>query len=136
MNLAAPTLLALLATLAGGCLSRKVSITSEPRGATVWMNDVEIGRTPVEAEFAYYGTYDLLLQLEGHEPLRTRASARAPIYEYPPFDLAANAVPGAESVVRWHFTLTPSLESTLSKEQLERGMIERARALRMEAGKK
>ena len=127
-------LLCVLCILCGwvlpGCLSRRVSITSEPSGATVWMNDVEVGRTPVEAQFLYYGTYDVKVELDGFEPLRTRARARTPIYEYPPLDLAANAVPGAESVVKWHFTLTPAMERTLTKEALEAGMLERAKALR------
>ncbi|GJQ29553.1 MAG: hypothetical protein HBSAPP03_14370 [Phycisphaerae bacterium] len=113
-----------------GCLSRRVSITSEPSGATVWMNDVEVGRTPVQASFLYYGTYDVRVEHEGYEVLRTRARARTPIYEYPPADLAASAVPGAESIVKWHFVLEPSLEHRLSKEDLETGLIERARTLR------
>lgn len=113
-----------------GCLSRRVSITSEPSGATVWMNDVEVGRTPVEAAFLYYGSYDVRVELAGYEPLRTKARARTPLYEYMPVDLAANAVPGAESVVKWHFVLEPALERSLSKEALEAGLMERANALR------
>ncbi|CAG0980846.1 hypothetical protein PHYC_01755 [Phycisphaerales bacterium] len=116
-----------------GCLTRKVSVTSEPSGATVFVNDVEVGRTPVEAQFRYYGGYDVRVEKEGFEPLRTRANARAPIYEYPPFDLAANAVPGAEHTVKWHFTLQPSLESSRPKEELEQGLLGRARDLRGQA---
>ncbi len=115
----------------GGCMSRRVSITSEPAGATVTVNDVEIGRTPVEADFTYYGVYDVLVMKEGFEPLRTKAKARAPLYEFPPIDLAASAVPtGVETVVKWHFTLSPMLERTQTAEEFERGMMERARELR------
>lgn len=116
-----------------GCLTRKVSITSEPPGATVWVNDVEVGRTPAEAAFRYYGVYDVRVEKEGCEPLRTRARARAPFYEYPPIDLAANAIPGAEHVVRWHFTLEPALETSLPKAQLEQDLLGRARGLRGQA---
>lgn len=119
----------LLAVASGGCMSRRVSITSEPSGASVTVNDVEIGRTPVEADFTFYGVYDVLVSKDGFEPLRTKARARAPLYEYPPVDLAASAT-GAEKVVRWHFALMPALERKLSPEEFERGLMERARALR------
>lgn len=116
---------------AGGCLDRTMVITSEPTGATVTVNDVEVGRTPVEASFTYYGEYDVRVEKEGFEPLRTRATARAPLSEVPPFDLAASAVPARiENKVRWHFVLEPAMESRMDARALEAGMKERAAALR------
>ncbi len=123
----------LMALGAGGCMSRRVSITSEPSGATVTVNDVEIGRTPVEADFTFYGIYDVLVTKDGYEPLRTKAKARAPLYEYPPVDLAASAT-GAEKIVRWHFDLSPALERKFTPEEFERGLMERARDLRNQSG--
>lgn len=128
-------MIAVLAGLAAmvplsGCLSRKVSITSDPVGATVFMNDVEVGRTPLEAEFQYYGVYDVRVEKEGFEPLRTSARAAAPWYEYPPVDLVANAVSKTETVVKWHFTLEPALELRQTTEELERGVLDRAKVLR------
>ena len=61
-------------------VERRVSITSEPSNAVVYVNDVEVGRTPVDADFTYYGSYDVRIDNEGFEPLRTKAVARAPIY--------------------------------------------------------
>ena len=119
-----------LGLAAGGCMSRRVVVTSTPPGATVYANDVELGRTPLEAQFTYYGSYDVLVQLDGFEPLRTKAKATAPVYEYPPLDLAASAVPGAEHVVRWHFNLEPALETRQSPQELEAGLMERARGVR------
>ncbi|MFB3120043.1 MAG: PEGA domain-containing protein [Stenotrophomonas maltophilia] len=40
-------------------------ITSEPPGALVWLNDREIGRTPVDVDFEFYGRYDVRLHLPG-----------------------------------------------------------------------
>jgi hypothetical protein len=92
-----------------GCVRRVVSITSEPSGATVWLNDREIGRTPCEAEFTYYGTYDVRLQLDGYEPLDTTGEAVAPIWDTIPLDLAAEAAPAKlESKNAWHYTLLPT----------------------------
>lgn len=125
---------ALLATLGisaclTGCMSRRLHITSTPPGASVAINDVDVGRTPVEVDFTYYATYDVLLTLDGFEPLRTKAKARAPLYEYLPFDLPASMT-GVHTDVRWHFDLQPLPERTLPKEQFERDLLERAQNLR------
>lgn len=114
-----------------GCVSRRVSITSDPPGALVAVNDVEVGRTPVEAELTYYGMYDVRVEKPGYETLRTRAPADAPFYEYPPVDLAAMTWPaGAEHVVRWHFRLEPALEKVQGSDEFDQGLINRAHDLR------
>jgi hypothetical protein len=53
------------ATLLAGCVERTITINSEPQGALVYLNDEEVGRTPVSVPFLYYGTYDVRLE---HEP--------------------------------------------------------------------
>ncbi|MEK6703526.1 MAG: PEGA domain-containing protein [Planctomycetota bacterium] len=116
--------------LTGGCADRRLVITSAPPGALVWVNDVELGRTPLEASFVHYGTYDVRLRLEGYEPVVTSAVATAPWYEYVGPDLVAEAMPwGVETRVRWNFTLKPALESTMGRPELEKGLIDRAREL-------
>ncbi len=123
-----------LAALLGACRSKQVVITSDPPGATVLLNDVEVGRTPTTAGFTYYGEYDVLLTLEGHEPLRTSARANAPVYDWPPLDLVTAPIPG-ETTIRWHFTLQPALETTRTPEQLEEELLGRARELRGQVDK-
>ncbi len=117
--------------LAGGCMQRSLDITSEPAGATVYLNDVEVGRTPLEVGFTYYGEYDVLLVKDGYEALRTRADAVAPIYEHPPLDLAAEAMPwGVKTRVPWHFVMTPLPATPEEKATAEAALLERARATR------
>ncbi|HBS28140.1 MAG TPA: hypothetical protein DEB06_01525 [Phycisphaerales bacterium] len=95
----------------GGCVERRMVITSEPEGALVSLNDVEVGRTPLEVGFTYFGVYDIRLRREGYEPLVTSREAVAPLHEWPGVDLVAMAVPVRKStVVRWHFTLEKSSE--------------------------
>lgn len=109
---------------AAGCLERRVSITSDPPGATVIVNDVELGRTPLEAGFTHCGLYDVRVEHDGYDPLRTAARAPAPFHEYPPVDLLATALPVTVStVVPWNFTLTPAAAA-------DAGLLDRARALR------
>ena len=120
--------------LFGGCVERRISITSEPSGALVWLNDVEIGRTPTETNFKHYGKYDVRLELDGHDTLTTVGDARTPWWEFPGPDLIAEAIPNARNTVRWHFTLTPTLSTTMSREEFERQLIERAHGLREQMG--
>jgi hypothetical protein len=96
------TVLAVLVLAAGlaatGCygqVQRTITIESEPPGALVWLNDNEVGRTPVTVPFTWYGTYGVRLEAPGYEPLVTEARIKAPTYELIPFDLFSETlVPG------------------------------------------
>jgi hypothetical protein len=112
-------------------MSRTVTVTSQPAGAEVTVNDAFVGRTPCAFDFTYYGVYDVLLTKPGYEPLRTCARTDAPWYEYPPVDLAASAIPtGVRTRRAWSFTLTPALERGQSPESFENALLERAAELR------
>lgn len=115
--------------LLAGCAQRVIEVTTEPSGALVTINDVPVGRTPLQTEFTYYGDYDVQVRMDGYEPLRTKATAWTPLYERPPIDLVTAPVP-YETVVKWHFKLEPSLEKTEPKQQFEDGLISRAKGLR------
>jgi len=109
-----------------GCVQRTIEITSEPTGAQVYLNDVEVGRTPLEVGFTYFGTYDVRLRKDGYEPLMTSAKTDAPMHEWPGIDLVAMAWPATkETRIRWHFTMEPS-------DADEDALLERARAFRSE----
>ncbi len=90
-----------------GCVQRTVTVTSEPTGALVWLNDREVGRTPVTVPFTFYGTYDVRLERDGYEPLWTSQEAKAPWWETPPIDLFAEAT-DADVELAWHFELEPA----------------------------
>jgi len=111
----------------GGCVERRVKVTSEPSGARVWLNDEVIGVTPCEAGFKFYGKYDVRLALDGYKAVHEGRVMRAPIYEYPIVDLAATAVPvNFESVNEWHFVLEAIDEEDRDRE----GLIGRALEMR------
>jgi len=114
-----------------GCVDRKIRVTSEPAGARVWLNDVEIGTTPAEADFKFYGRYDVRLEKPGYEPLWTNKKAYAPVWQWPGLDLAAELVPARlDDVVEWHFELEPALETTSDPDSLRSDLIQRAESLR------
>lgn len=119
---ATPSLLALAA--ATGCVQRTVSITTDPPGALVWLNDREIGRTPLEVGFDYYGTYDVRLEREGYEPVMTSGRANAPWWDTVGLDLVSELIPAdLHSRVAWHYVLEPLDDDPDA-------LVERARNLR------
>lgn len=125
------TLLVAMLLFMPGCLQRRIRVTSEPPGAIVWVNDTEIGRTPAETSFTFFGDYDVRLELDGYEPVHEMRRAKAPLHEYPGPDLIAAALPTKfKTLIEWHFDLAPSLEHTQAPEKLEADLVERARRLR------
>jgi len=112
-----------------GCVERLIMITSEPSGALVYLNDDEVGRTPLTVPFTFYGTYDVRLEANGYDPLWTKKKATAPWWETPPVDLLAEAVPRAKSHLKWHF----QMEAEAPED--EEALLRRARQLRAMAGK-
>lgn len=117
-----------------GCAERRIRVTSEPPGARAWVNDEEIGVTPAEARFTFYGHYDLRLEKPGYEPYHAKHTASAPIHEYPGPDLVAAAVPAnIRHTVQWHVDLTPTPETTAEPEAARTELIDRAAGLRERA---
>lgn len=128
MKRAAVLGLGALTAALGGCMQRTIHISSEPSGAQVFLNDVEVGRTPLEVGFTYFGTYDVRLRKAGYEPLITSAKTDAPMHEWPGIDLIAMAWPqGTETNIRWHFTMD---EADVDEDAL----LERAQAFQREYG--
>jgi len=102
-----------------GCLRRTLRITSEPAGALVYISDREVGRTPVEIPFTWYGDYDLIFRLDGYETLKTHENIVIPWYELPPLDLLSTCAPWTYHTRRHvHRTLEP-LELPSDAELLE-----------------
>ncbi|MEE8155438.1 MAG: PEGA domain-containing protein [Phycisphaerales bacterium] len=120
------TLFVLLGALGTGCVRRTIMITSEPPGVLIWVNDREVGRTPIDIDFEYYGVYDVRLELAGYEPMMTSGKASAPWWDKLGADFFAELVPAdLHSEVRWHYVLTPLTED-------RDALIERATQLRLD----
>ncbi len=117
-------LFAILLCVSFGCVERTVTINTEPKGAIVWLNDKEVGRTPVKVPFEWYGDYEVIIRKQGYEPLKTHKKLIRPWYEYIPIDLFAEVFTPA--VIHdnhfWEFqleTAKPVNEKELLKRALE-----------------
>jgi hypothetical protein len=119
-------LLGLLLVWQTGCVTRRLTMRSNPPGARVYVGDEEIGTTPVSHDFTYYGTRKIRLVKDGYETLIVNQPIPAPWYQIPPLDFVSeNLVPGEirdERVVTYE--MTPL--QLQSKEQI----LQKANALR------
>lgn len=106
-----------------GCVERKLTITSQPSGALVYMNDKEVGRTPIETDFVFYGNYDVQVRRDGYQTLDQPTRLKTPWWQIPPIDLFAELMPWKPTDrQKWHFTLMPrSPIDTPPEELVERG---------------
>jgi len=83
-----------LAAAAPGCVQRRMTIRSNPPGALVYVDDYQIGTTPVSHDFVYYGTRKVRLVKDGYETLTVRQPFPVPWYEIFPLDFVSeNLIP-------------------------------------------
>lgn len=120
---------ALLALPGGmlGCVERTLKISSQPPGARVFVNDEEVGVTPLKFSFTWYGDYDVILRKTGYQTLKTHHRVVAPWFQWAPLDFVFE--------VLWPTTLRdehvmPELALQPAAEPTNAELIERAVELR------
>ncbi|MEX0792990.1 MAG: PEGA domain-containing protein [Pirellulaceae bacterium] len=92
-----------------GCLRRRFTVRTNPPGAVLYVDNQEIGVTPVSTAYTYYGTREIRLEKDGFEPVSQLHTFSAPWYQYPPLDFVT------ENLVPWeirderdlHFEMVP-----------------------------
>jgi hypothetical protein len=97
---------------AAGCVERKLTINTDPAGAQVFLNDEEIGVSPVTASFNWYGDYNITIRKQGCETLQTHRKLQAPWYDLFPFDFLTQILYPGRIVdsYEWSFDLKPQKE--------------------------
>jgi len=115
----------LLAMSLAGCVRRTLTVKSNPPGALVHLNGVEVGRTPMTSDFTWYGTYDVVLRKDGYETLKTRGKVIAPWWQWVPIDLFAELLPLHDKRTL-SYTMKPYSEAAVDPQQ----MLDRAERMR------
>ncbi len=107
-----------------------MTIRSNPPGAMVYVDDYELGTTPVSTDFTYYGIRKIRLVKDGYETLTVMQPVRPPWYQIPPLDFVTeNLLPGELRDQRdFYYQLQPQVvvptDRLLSRaEQLRRGVV-------------
>lgn len=115
--------------LLAGCVERKLTIVTEPSAAVVWLNDEEIGVTPVTVNFNWYGDYTVRIEKPGYEILNTHRLLERPAHDRFPLDFFAQVVwPGTiEDTHAWAFDLEPYRQASAEE------LIEQAHQMRDQA---
>ncbi|HZY84784.1 MAG TPA: PEGA domain-containing protein [Gemmataceae bacterium] len=121
-------LLLLAGGLSAGCVERRYTIYSDPPGAVVYRNGQQLGPTPVDDSFVYYGKYHFVLVKEGYETLVVEQNISTPWYEYPPLDFVSESLVGSKirDVRTFTYTMQP-LQAPRHDEVLQRGTTLRDR---------
>ncbi len=78
--------LAILVACGSGCVSRRLTVVSDPPGALVEIDGKRLGVTPVSMDFTYYGTRNITLSKPGYQTLTVQQPQRTPWYQVFPFD--------------------------------------------------
>ncbi|MBN1982356.1 MAG: PEGA domain-containing protein [Chitinivibrionales bacterium] len=101
-------LLAAVCVLAG-CVERRLTIVTEPTEAVVWLNDEEVGTTPVTVGFNWYGDYNVRIEKSGYAILNTHRDLERPLHDRFPFDFFAQVLWPKQIVdeYTWEFELQP-----------------------------
>jgi hypothetical protein len=75
-----------------GCVRRRLTVRSNPPGAQVFIDDVEIGTTPCSTAFTYYGTRKITVIKDGFETTTVYERMNPVWYEIPPLDFVSETV--------------------------------------------
>lgn len=78
-----PLLAVVVICCQSGCVSRRMTIVSNPPGAMTVLDGKEIGYTPASADFIWYGTRNVTLIKDGYETRSELVTVSAPWYQWP-----------------------------------------------------
>jgi hypothetical protein len=104
-----------------------MTVRSNPPGALVFVDDREIGITPVSTEFTYYGTRKLQLLKDGYEPVSAKQKFSLPWWQIFPLDFISENLCPFEIRDERYVDVEMLPQQIVPNEQL----LERAQTLRM-----
>jgi hypothetical protein len=81
-----------LTIISTGCLRRRLTIRSNPPGALVYVDDVQIGHSPVSVPFTYYGTRTIRLEKDRFKTVEVQQNINSPWYQTPPLDFVSEVL--------------------------------------------
>jgi PEGA domain len=114
---------ALVATLAAGCVERRFVVTTDPPGAKVLSNNLDLGIAPVDDHFIWHGKYHFTMIKDGYETLQVDQDISPKWYEYPGIDFISENIWPFKilDVRRFHYAMqplaTPNVKDVLDKAQ-------------------
>ena len=122
-------MLAIQSLCLAGCVSRRMTIVSNPPGAMALLDGKEIGYTPASSDFIWYGTRQVTLIKDGYETKTDLVTVPAPWYQWPVIEFFKDNFSPKRITDRRVFSFELQPKQMIPDEELR----SRARQLRSEA---
>ncbi len=85
-------LAAVFLCLSSGCVRRRMTVRTNPVGATAYLDNKPIGKTPLTTGFTHYGDRKFTFVKEGYETRTVILPVRAPWYEWIGLDFVSEVL--------------------------------------------
>lgn len=85
-------LIVMVLVTCGGCVRRRMTVRTNPPGATVSVDNQVIGTSPAAASFTYYGTREFRIEKDGFRTETIRRRLNPPWYEFPGIDFISETL--------------------------------------------
>jgi hypothetical protein len=85
-------LCAAVVMLAGGCVRRRMTVRTNPPGASVYIDKQLIGTSPVSTSFTYYAWREIEVVRDGYRTEKVLRRISPPWYELPPLDFVSETL--------------------------------------------
>ena len=88
----ASIVMALVVVCFAGCVRRRMTVRTNPPGATVSVDNQVIGTSPAASSFTYYGTREFRIEKDGYRTETIKKKIRPPWYQWPGVDFFAETL--------------------------------------------
>jgi hypothetical protein len=85
-------LLCLIALGLPGCVRRRMTVRTNPPGATVSVDNQVIGTTPAATSFVYYGSREFRIEKDGYRTETIVQKIHPPWYQFPGLDFVSETL--------------------------------------------
>lgn len=75
-----------------GCVRRRMTVRTNPPGATVSIDNQIVGTTPAATSFVYYGTRNIRIEKDGYQTETILQRFNPPWYELPGLDFVSETL--------------------------------------------
>ena len=82
----------LLVAACSGCVRRRMTVRTNPPGATVSVDNQVIGTSPAASSFVYYGTREFRIEKDGYRTETIKRRFNPPWYEFPGLDFISETL--------------------------------------------
>ncbi len=76
----------IIALTTAGCVRRRLTVRTNPPGASVFVDKQLIGTSPAATSFVYYGTREIEVVRDGYRTEKVLRTISKPWYQVPPLD--------------------------------------------------